>query len=79
MIAVTGAELAADGVDYVGLPPQEFIFEDGDSVTKIFTITLNDDLEPEIAEHFTVVLSNPPGGSALIDPTAVSHTIALNL
>ena len=50
------------------------MFEDGDSVDKIFSISLSDDIEPEIDEVFTVVLSNPPGGSALIDPNAVSHT-----
>ena len=60
-------------MDYTGIPPQEVVFEDGDSVTKTFTISLTDDTEPEIAEQFTIVLSNPPGGSALIDPDAVSN------
>ena len=56
----------------MGLALQEVVFEDGDSATKTFPITLNDDVEPELAEYFTVTLSNPPGGSALIDPDAVS-------
>ena len=75
MISSAGSEPATDGVDYTGLPPREVVFEDGDSVTKIFSISLTDDTEPEIDEYFTVVLSNPPGGSALIDPNAVSHTL----
>jgi hypothetical protein len=68
---------ATDGVDYIGLAPQEVVFEDGDSVTKTFSISLTDDMEPEIAEHFTVVLSNPPGGSALIDPDADTTVITI--
>ena len=71
--SIAGREPATDGVDYAGIAPREVIFEDGDSETKTFTIRLINDAEPEIAEYFTVILSNPPGGSALIDPDAVSH------
>ena len=69
-----GAVLATDGVDYIhiGLVPQEVVFEDGDSAIKTFSITLIDDTEPELDEQFTVVLSNLPAGTALIDPDAVS-------
>ena len=66
-----GGEPARDGVDYTGLVLQEVVFEDGDTTTKTFPILLNDDVEPELDEYFTVTLSNPPGGSALIDPDAV--------
>ena len=48
------------------------VFEDGDMTAKTFVIGLTDDADPELAEQFTVVLSNPPGGSALIDPESVS-------
>ena len=75
---IAGVESATDGMDYSGIPPQEFVFEDGDAETKIFFIALTDDTEPEVAEQFTVVLSNPPGGSALIDPGTVSITISLS-
>ena len=70
---LTGGESATDGVDYTGLVPQEVVFEDRDSATKTFPITVIEDVEPELAEQFTVVLSNPPGGSALIDPDSVSN------
>ena len=74
-ISHTDAETATNGVDYIhqDIVPQQVIFEDGDSTTKTFTITLIDDVEPELAEQFTIVLSNPSGGSALIDPDAVSY------
>lgn len=65
-------EAAIVGVDYTGLVLQEVVFEDGDSTTKTFPISVIDDEEPELDEQFTVVLSNPPGGSALINPDAVS-------
>lgn len=67
-------ESAIAGVDYTGLVLQEVVFEDGDSATKTFPISVIDDEEPELDEQFTVVLSNPPGGSALINPDAVSLT-----
>ena len=75
-ISHTDAETATNGVDYIhqDIVPQQVIFEDGDSNTKTFTITLIDDVEPELAEQFTIVLSNPSGGSALIDPDAVSYS-----
>ena len=74
MLTSSDAELATDGVDYIGLAPQEVVFEDGDTTAKTIFISVIDDAEPELAEQFTVVLLNPPGGSALIDPEAVSIT-----
>ena len=71
--------MATDGVDYTGLALQEVVFEDGDLATKTFVIPVADDAEPELDEQFTVVLSNPPGGSALIDPSAVSYYSPNNL
>lgn len=70
--ANTDMESATDGIDYTGLVLQEVVFEDGDSTAKTFPINVIDDGEPELDEQFTVVLSNPPGGSALINPDAVS-------
>lgn len=69
-------ESATAGVDYIGLSLQEVVFDDGDSATKTFLISVTDDEEPELDEQFTVVLSNPPGGSALINPDAVSPSEA---
>ena len=66
-----GSLLATDGEDYTGLLPQEVVFEDGDTTTKIYVISITDDADPELAEQFTVTLSNPPGGTALIDPESV--------
>lgn len=70
--AHAGSLVATDGVDYTGLGSQEVVFEDGDMTPRTFVIELTDDTDPELAEQFTVVLSNPPGGSALIDPESVS-------
>ena len=51
------------------------VFEDGDMAAQTFVIPVIDDADSEVAEQFTVVLSNPPSGSALIDINAVSYLV----
>ena len=62
--------LATSGVDFVPLS-QELVFGDGET-TRFMTVTIIDDNLSEGAEEFSVVLSEPPGGAAVIDPQAVS-------
>ena len=62
------ASASAGDYDLIDL---ELVFEDGES-EKSMNIQINDDAIPELMEYFTVLLENPPAGSALIDPDAVS-------
>ena len=61
-------------MDFVGLH-QEVVFENGNMAAQTFVIPVIDDTDPEVAEQFTVVLSNPPSGSALIDISDVSYLV----
>ena len=66
------ASATAGDYDLIDL---ELVFEDGESEQSM-NIQINDDAIPELMEYFTVLLENPPAGSALIDPDAVSpHSI----
>lgn len=62
--------LATSGSDFVPLS-QELNFGDRET-TKFITVMIIDDDVSEDAESFSVVLAEPPGGAAVIDPQAVS-------
>ena len=67
--------LATDGVDYQSLN-QELTFENGVSQL-LMSVNIMDDALPEGAEDFSIVLSAPTGGMALIDTNAVSDMLML--
>ena len=52
---------------------QALVFRDRET-TKTVTVSVVDDDVPEQAEGFSVVLVEPPGGAAIIDPQAVSDS-----
>ena len=61
---------ATSGVDFMPLS-QELVFGDRET-TRSITVNIIDDSLAEEAEDFSVVLVEPPGGAAVIDPQAVS-------
>ena len=65
--------LATAEADFVPLN-QELVYSDGET-TKFVMVTIIDDDDPEEAEGFSVVLSEPPGGAAIINPQAVSFCL----
>ena len=63
--------LATSEADYQPINV-EFVFESGISQLQM-SINIIDDVIPETAEDFSIILSTPSGGVALIDPNAVSE------
>jgi Domain of unknown function (DUF4394)/Calx-beta domain len=47
----------------------------GDSTSKPIAVAIKDDAEPEVAETFTVTLSNPTAGTTVAPPAAATVTI----
>ena len=61
---------ATPGADFVPLS-QELVFGDRET-SRTVTVSIIDDDVSEEAEGFSVMLVEPPGGAAIIDPQAVS-------
>lgn len=55
---------------------QELVFEHGETIRQVPGVIVRDDSTPELTEYFTLMLSNSPGGYALINSNAV-RTCAL--
>ena len=62
---------AVENVDYQSVD-MELRFSDGET-EKSASLTIIEDNTPEIEESLSLVLSNPSGGVALVDPLAVSR------
>lgn len=74
-----GSGNATVATDYTGLSAANVLsWTDGEGIAKPCSVAIIDDAEVEVAETFTVELSNPAGGAKLENPQSANITIEDN-